>query len=598
MQAQHEFDAWRFGEYAALQFDAASRQPVVVAGSALSSFETCASAADAAGRLRCYTDGTTVWDRLNQPMPHGQLSGSHTSASQGALLVPDPGSPSRLYLFTVDDVEHSLAGGLRFSIVDMNLHGGLGDVQVPNSHALPLPGPAYLLTEALTAVRHANGTDFWIIVHGFGTADFLVYRLQASGIAAAPRRITVGSVHGTGNVSTFPMPTVSLRASPDGTLLAAGVPGQGVELFRFDAATGTVASARQFPLTLVLPSGLEFSDDNSQLYVVDNTQRHLYQWDLATNATTRLATDVIGGMQRGPDGRIYLTIAPRATALGIIASPNRSGAACGYQPAAVPLGTGASRLGLPNFPNAWARPGLNLTGPAASCNGQWATFQASSALAGATFAWDFGDPASGAANAAQGPQAQHRYTRPGIYTVQVTATTGAGSVSVRQTVEVEAEVSLVFLPLDTVACTGGQVLVRLTGYVPGSSFAWSDGGDAFPEHPVERSGSYTVRATSPGGCVAEATLSVPESTCLAKTGSLPTIITPNGDAANQRFVLRGLYARAWDLHIFNRWGREIYNQQQYDNAWAAQGQPDGVYYYYLLNRTTGQRIKGWLEVRR
>lgn len=595
--AQHEFDAWHFGHKAALQFGQSGALPVAVAGSALSSLEACASVADATGRLRCYTDGTTVWDRLHQPMPNGQISGTHPSAAQSALLVPDPGSTSRFYLFTVDATENKLAGGLRYSIVDMNLRGGLGDVLAPNSQALPLPTPTYLVTEALTAIRHANGTDFWIVVHGFKSADFLAYHLQASGISAGPQLSTAGAIHGRSNPMVFPMPTVMLRASPDGATLAAGVPGQGVELFRFDAATGTVATARQMPLGLVLPYGLEFSNDNIMLYVTDSSLRHLYQWDLTTNATTLLTTNVFGGLQRGPDGRIYLAVYG-ASALSVVANPNRSGLACGYQPAAVALGGGSSWSGLPNFPNSWSRPSLSLTGPTAGCSGLLATFQASSILTGATYVWDFGDPAAGATNAAQGPQAQHRFLLPGTYTVRLTATTTAGTVSTTHTVVVEPEAGLSFLPLDTAACGGGHMVVRLTGYLPGSAFAWSDGGAALPEHPVFGPGAYTVRVTSPAGCVAEASLSVPASACWPSTRALPNIITPNGDRQNQTFVLKNLNAPDWNLRIYSRWGREIYAQDHYDSTWAAQGQADGLYYYLLTNPTTGQQCKGWLEVRR
>lgn len=42
--------------------------------------------------------------------------------------------------------------------------------------------------------------------------------------------------------------------------------------------------------------------------------------------------------------------------------------------------------------------------------------------------------------------------------------------------------------------------------------------------------------------------------------TIPNIITPNVDARNQAFVLRGLVAPDWALQVNNRWGREIYQQ--------------------------------------
>ncbi len=60
-----------------------------------------------------------------------------------------------------------------------------------------------------------------------------------------------------------------------------------------------------------------------------------------------------------------------------------------------------------------------------------ATFASTSAPGGdqaplTAYAWQFGDPASGAANTATTPQAAHAFTAPGTYTVSLTVTDAAG----------------------------------------------------------------------------------------------------------------------------------------------------------------------------
>jgi len=79
---------------------------------------------------------------------------------------------------------------------------------------------------------------------------------------------------------------------------------------------------------------------------------------------------------------------------------------------------------------------------------------------------------------------------------------------------------------------------------------------------------------------------------------IPNIITPNGDAQNEYFALKGLKASEWRLRVFDRWGHQVFEQTRYDNRWNAAGQPAGVYYYQLWNATTDERRQGYVEVAR
>lgn len=85
---------------------------------------------------------------------------------------------------------------------------------------------------------------------------------------------------------------------------------------------------------------------------------------------------------------------------------------------------------------------------------------------------------------------------------------------------------------------------------------------------------------------------------LPVTLTIPNIITPNGDQQNEAFVLKGLTPSDWHLNVFDRWGRQVYEQARYDNGWNATGQASGLYYYLLSNEATGERYRGWVEVQR
>ena len=76
-------------------------------------------------------------------------------------------------------------------------------------------------------------------------------------------------------------------------------------------------------------------------------------------------------------------------------------------------------------------------GLATSSNGLVATFDATTSQDAdgsiASFAWNFGEPASGAANTAAGSTASHAYAAAGSYTATLTLTDNQGSVTVKTT---------------------------------------------------------------------------------------------------------------------------------------------------------------------
>jgi gliding motility-associated-like protein len=60
---------------------------------------------------------------------------------------------------------------------------------------------------------------------------------------------------------------------------------------------------------------------------------------------------------------------------------------------------------------------------------------------------------------------------------------------------------------------------------------------------------------------------------------IPNVITPNGDNVNDLFVIRNLLLYSHrKISIRNRWGKLVYQSNQYNNDWDAKNIPDGVYY--------------------
>ncbi|MXV53266.1 DUF11 domain-containing protein [Pedobacter sp. HMF7647] len=82
---------------------------------------------------------------------------------------------------------------------------------------------------------------------------------------------------------------------------------------------------------------------------------------------------------------------------------------------------------------------------------------------------------------------------------------------------------------------------------------------------------------------------------------IPNVITPNGDNRNDRFVVKGVDpTQGMAIRIYNRWGNEVYHQDNYKNDWDGSQLNEGTY-FYLLTIGTGQNAKvykGWIQLLR
>jgi gliding motility-associated-like protein len=592
-------------------------------------------------------------------MPNGTLTGSNQSATQGALFVPMPRQPGRYFLFTVDAYEDSLKGGLHYSKINMALHGGLGDVELPNSVQVPLPN-GMLPAEKLTAVLHANGYDYWIIVHGSLDDTYYSFLLTSAGLTTSPLVSHAGHKY----ITLSRDAPYTMKASPNGRFLASCTQDY-LDILNFDNATGLAKFEKQIQLSI--PYGLEFSSDNSKLYAAGKV---ITQIDL-TNSYSLFSIEPRGldlGMQRGPDGRIYITRRYNY-GMAVINQPNAAGAACDFQPICPPLAAVHNTQGIVNFPNFFYNP-LKISGALVSCTNQLVALAANPALSTMAYSWDFGDGTP----ITTGPTLTHRYSQPGRYTVTLTAKMlgGSGSTTTtQQVVTVTLTPTLHLEPREPLVC-GQHVVLHADAQPPGTTYHWQDG-STLPTYNVQASGHFRLTVISPGGCSASDSVDVvvapalelhlasvpplcpgaqpvvlrpnqqPAGTlyrwqdgstnplylatkpgryrlevrspagCVARDSVdvraslaasdcppvlIPNIITPNGDNVNQCFVLQGLIASDWQVIIFNRWGKEVYRKVHYDNAWSAEQLPGGLYFYRLINPDTGGHYQGWVEVMR
>jgi len=344
--AQKEGNIWYFGENAGLDFN--SGAPVALTDGAIVTREGCASMCNTNGDLLFYTDGITVWDKNHSIMPNGSDLKGDPSSTQSAIIVKKPGLNSIYFIFTVAQIAE--VNGLRYSEVDINLNSGLGDVNSSKNILLLSPS-----CEKVTAIRHQNKTDYWIIAKPFNSINFHSYLLSSSGLTISPIISPVGikienTVHTVGY----------LKASPEGTKVASVNYGQGeIEVFDFDNQSGLLSnSIKLISLNPTNAYGAEFSPNGKLLYISE-IPGSIFQFNLIAGSPLDINNSRIeisinpalyGAMQIAPDHKIYIA-AEYNNQLSTIEKPNLIGAACDFKENSVSLLGQKSRLGLPTFKN-------------------------------------------------------------------------------------------------------------------------------------------------------------------------------------------------------------------------------------------------------
>ncbi len=366
VSAQKETTNWVFGDSLLMTFTDTGINCVQIPTNIIC--EASASISDSSGNLLFHTDGKYVWNRLYSLMPNGcclnvdQYWIYASSVTQGIVIIPKPDNPDKYYIFTIAN------DTLSYSIVDMNLNGSLGDVELQNQNVL-----FDTIMEKMHAVKHANGRDWWLIVHeripSFNpgvTNKFYKFLIT-------PDEILGPFVQNVGNLIDFYTSVGEMNFSPDGSKLA--LSGYNfVEIFDFDRCTGELnefAYIDNFDMGAFDGYGLSFSPDGNKIYISSINSNLLYQYCLNCNDsiedTKVLLFDnpyggySIGQHELGPDGKIYFVICyselPNNTYtnknmnLCVINEPNLEGVACNVDTSTIWLGGRRAITGLPNMVN-------------------------------------------------------------------------------------------------------------------------------------------------------------------------------------------------------------------------------------------------------
>lgn len=334
-----------------------------------------ASVADASGNLLFYTQGDTIWNKNHQVMPNGAgLIAPYTSntggtqSEQGQLIIPVIGTPGQYYVFSMQNSGDfmfgvdAFASKLFYSVVNMSLNNGLGDV-VAGQKGIMID--SMLSANKLIAVP-GDSCNIWVITHNVFDNGFKCFNVKSTGIDMTPVESVTGNLSG-GIAYVEGM----LRISTDRTRLAAssafGLSLQevGLDLFDFDPATGIISNPVLIDSNTINHAAC-FSPDNSKLYSLSSDTDFnyfiLYQYDLSqptvadiiaskTPLDTSNTFNYVKDLRLAPDGKIYIAMHEPATYLSVINNPNLPAAQCGYVDSAINMNMPNAIIGNTCFPN-------------------------------------------------------------------------------------------------------------------------------------------------------------------------------------------------------------------------------------------------------
>ncbi len=299
---------------------------------------TWASICNEQGDLQFFTSGFYVYDKNGDIMNSGvdlcdaEVTNYFTyglPAVSGALILPRKNN--QYYIFCASYSDAQVQSGniykpdlLYYSTIDMNMFGGLGGLTSRRNLLYNQP----MCDEHLTACRHANGRDWWLVANKYQSNEYLKFLVTADTIYG-PYFQAIGSPY------MEPDTYGQIVFSPDGSRFA-GVSGNSqLVLLNFDRCSGEFSNPllTEIPMDTITYNGLTevwggggvsvaFSPNNRFVYL--GFKKVVYQYDLneADLAATR---KTIFKWDTGYGGA--LTFEMRLTPNGQILVSNYNGAA-------------------------------------------------------------------------------------------------------------------------------------------------------------------------------------------------------------------------------------------------------------------------------
>jgi uncharacterized protein (TIGR02145 family) len=518
--SQGETNIWYFGAWAGLDFN--SGTPVALNNSAMWAGRSTISVSDSTGSLLFYSDGLRVFNRHHILMPNSL--GMDGNAWQPVFSVKNLQNDSLYFLFTVDyHYNHGFLNyyGLRYSVLNMTIGGGLGDIDPMQKNRKIYGGRN--ASQALTGTRHKNNKYAWIVsrLRDADSNYFVSYLVNNDGLDTVP--VISNSLVSLNDSN----PDIKvIKISLDGTKLACCYTTYGqidsnwIEVCSFNSLTGSVTprfliTPTQGAYGPYSPESMEFSVDSKYLYVsalgtiMGVKKSIIFQYDAnKTDSAQFKQSETIIGISRGsflqlaPDWKIYGTEFDPSLidSLCRINNPSMPGAGCNFEVDAVSLNGHYGGKGLPQFLQKY-KAFIHHSG---NCQEDSVHFYGDIWPPADSIHWDFGDPASGIANFSNLPSTTHIYPNTGTYTVELFVRHNDNRTDTSwMTITIYSNPQP-NIGSDQTICSGDSITFD-AGACTGCTYLWKDLGSGLTvgtaqTFRTDQAGTYMVTVTNANEC--------------------------------------------------------------------------------------------------
>ena len=459
------------------------------------------------------SDGTNnirIFDANNNPMPNGDNIRAGANTLESAICKISCTS-DQYYLF--NHTSSTSGDSLFYSVIDMSLNGGLGDVTLKNVFI------ASGFTEGMTLSHQKRNGCRWLLIPGIINDTLTINEIMIS-------------YYGVSNpvvIDRYPLSNAvnkkhEIELSPDNRKVCVSTytsnPNDSdIIVFDFDLESGNLTNRKLYSVSNDPVLGIEFSPDANKVYFQSHTT-----FTLSKLGRINLITDsifVIDSMrdrnltniELAANGKLYASGNLTNNYLSEIGDPNNPvDTNILYLKDAVLIDTLGCRPGLPNFidgetPGTFVFPIGDDFMASYTTNCLAYYFVDSSCLA-TWWSWDFGD---GGTSSISSPV--HQFNTPGTYNVTMRVSVCADTFTVSKNVNISLINIPIGIPANSYMCNGSPVSLTALG---ATTYNWSPAiglngttGNSVIANPSSVT-TYTVTGTVPYGC----------------TGSSNVVVTP------------------------------------------------------------------------